>query len=261
MSTADTATKTKDLREAAHKLLAADYFGALGVTRTASADEVKRAFIEAAKSWHPDRVPPGLEEVRPLFGKVFARLELARATVADAQRRARYIEELAKPPGAGGGSASATDISSAEATLEFRKAEVLLKKNDAVQAEVHLRRAVQVAPNNVEYQVLLVWLQAKPDSTIGRLRELVTDLDRLLARDPQSERAYVYRGRLRKRLDLTKEAMADFARAAELNPNNVDAVREVRIYRMRQEKAAPAAAASASSSDGVGGFFRKLFKR
>ena len=253
---ADNVARTKELRESAQKLLALDHFSALGVGRTASPDEVKKAFIEAVKAWHPDRVPLGLEELRPLFAKIFARLELARATVSDPQRRARYIEDLAKPTG---GAATATDMASAEATLEFRKAEGMLKKHDPVQAEAHLRRAVQMAPGNVEYQVLLVWLQAKPNSTVGRLRELVTDLDRLLDRDPQSERAYFYRAQLKKRLDLVKEAMADFARAADLNPNNVDAVREVRLYKMRQEKAAPAAAAP--EGEGVGGFFRKLFKR
>lgn len=254
MATADTAAKAKELRESAHKLLALDYFSVLGVGRGASPEEVKRAFIEAAKAWHPDRVPTGLDEVRPLFGKVFARLELARATVSDPQRRAHYIEELAKPAG---GAASPSEMAAAEAKLEFQKAEALLKKNDAVQAEAHLRRAVQLAPANAEFQVLLVWLQAKPDSTIERLRELVTDLDRLLDRAPQSERVYFYRGQLKKRLDRTKEAMADFARAAELNPHNVEAIREVRLYKMRQEKAA----AGPAESESPLGFFRKLFKR
>jgi len=258
MTSADTTTKTKELRDNAQKLLALDYFAVLGVGRTASPDEVKKAFLEAAKSWHPDRVPPGLEEVRPLFGKVFARLELARATVSDPQRKARYIEDLAKGPS---GPASPGDMASAEAKLEFQKAEALLKKNDAAQAEVHLRRAVQLAPGNAEYQVLLVWLQAKPDSSVGRLRELVTDLDRLLDRVPRSERAYLYRGQLKKRLDLTKEAIADFARVVELNPGNVEAAREVRLHRMRQEKAAPAAATAPKDGDGAVGFFRKLFKR
>ena len=258
MSSADATTKEKELRENAQKLLALDYFAVLGVGRTASPDDVKKAFIEAAKSWHPDRVPPGLETVRPLFGKVFARLELARATVSDPQRRARYIEELAKGPGV---AASASEMAAAEAKLEFQKAEVLLKKNDGVQAEVHLRRAVHLAPGNAEYQVLLVWLQAKPDSNAARLRELVTDLDRLLDRVPQSERAYFYRGQLKKRLDLTKEAIADFTRAMELNPANVEAAREVRLHRMRQEKASPGAASAAKDGEGAVGFFRKLFKR
>jgi len=246
--------RVKELRESAQKLLALDHFATLGVSRTATPDEVKKAFIDAAKSWHPDRVPQGLDEVRPLFAKVFARLELARVTISDPAQRARYIEELAKPETA----ASAKDISSAEAGLELRKAEGMLKKNDAVAAERHLRRAVQLAPSNVECQVLLVWLQAKPDSSAERLRELVVDLDRLIARDAESKRAYYFRGMLQKRLDQTKKAMADFARAVELDPHNLDAARELRIFKMRQERAEPA---KAGSPEGVGGFFRKLFKR
>jgi curved DNA-binding protein CbpA len=225
------------------------------VSRTATPDEIKKAFIEAVKSWHPDRVPQGLEEIRPLFAKVFARLELARSTISDPQQRARYLEELAKPDTA----ASAQDISTAEAGLELRKAEGMLKKNDAVAAERHLRRAVQLAPNNVECQVLLVWLQVKPDSSLERLRALVVDLDRLIARDPESKRAYYFRGMLQKRLDQPKKAISDFARAVDIDPHNVDAARELRILRMRQERAEPTK--DSGSGDGVGGFFRKLFKR
>jgi tetratricopeptide (TPR) repeat protein len=247
--------RVKELRASAQKILGVDHFAALNVSRTATPDEVKKAFIEAVKSWHPDRVPQGLEEVRPLFAKVFARLELARATITDAASRAKYIEDLAKPDAA----ATASDISSAEAGLELRKAEGMLKKNDTAAAERHLRRAVQLAPSNVECQVLLVWLQAKPDSSVDRLRGLVVDLDRLIARDPASKRAYYFRGMILKRLDDTKKAMADFARAAELDPQNVDAARELRIYRMRQEKSEPKP--PSGDDGGVGGFFRKLFKK
>ncbi len=256
MSAPGTDARVKELRESAQKLLGLDHFAALGVSRTATPDEVKKAFIDAVKSWHPDRVPQGLDEARPLFAKVFARLELARSTVTDPARRAQYIVDLAKPDTA----ASAQDISSAEAGLELRKAEGMLKKNDTVAAERHLRRAVQLAPSNIECQVLLVWLQAKPDSTADRLRGLVGDLDRLIARDRESKRGYYFRGMLQKRLDQTKKAMADFTKAMDLDPHNLDAAREVRLYKMRQEKAEPTKGA-ADGSDGIGGFFRKLFKR
>jgi curved DNA-binding protein CbpA len=260
MAESDKGGTVQAIREAGQKILAADHFAALNVSRTASADEIKKAFIEAVKAWHPDRMPPGTEQAKPLFTKVFARLELARTTLSDPERRARYIVELAKPKTA----ATSNDLSTAEATLEFRKAEGLLKKNDHAQAEHHLRRAVQLAPENVEYQTLLVWLQAKPDTSQARLGELVGELDRLIARDAQAERAYFYRGHLKKRLDRIDAAMADFKRAAELNPRNVDAAREVRIHRMRQDRAGTGAEpkTDAPSSDaGVGGFFRKLFKR
>ncbi len=245
------------LREAAQKLLAADYFVALGVPRTASLEDVKKAFVGAAKTWHPDRIPAGLEDARPLLGKLFARLELARATLSDPARRKQYLDDLAKPAAA----ATAGDITSAEATLEFRKAEALLKKHDLAGAAAHLRKAVQLAPSSVEYQVLLVWLQVKPESSRSRLGELAADLDRLIGRESTSERAYFYRGQLRKRLDQLDKAHADFVRASALNPSNVDAAREVRIYTMRKEKSGATARATASAEEGVGGFFKKLFKR
>ena len=34
-----------------------DYYQTLGVQRTASADEIKRAYRKLAKEWHPDRHP------------------------------------------------------------------------------------------------------------------------------------------------------------------------------------------------------------
>ena len=242
------------LREAAHKLMVADHFVALGVSRTATLEEVKKAFVEAAKTWHPDRAPPGLEDARPVLGKLFARLEVARATLSDPAARKQYVDDLAKP-------ATASDLTSAEATMEFRKAEALLKKHDATGGEAHLRKAVQLAPRNVEYQAVLVWIHAKPDTKPERLKELAADLDRLIDRDSTSERAYFYRAQLRKRLGQLDAAHADFLRAAALNPKNVDAVREVRIYTMRKERSGPATKANASPDEGVGGFFKKLFKR
>jgi curved DNA-binding protein CbpA len=251
----------QELHDRAQKLLALDHFAVLGIARTASREDVKRAFIEAVKTWHPDRVPRGLEAARPLFVKVFGRLEQARATLSDPERRARYVEDLARPSGTT--AATASDVSSAEAALEFRKAEGLLKKHDLSGAEQHLRRAVQLAPGNVEFQVALVGLKVKPDLSLDRARGLITDLDRLLERDPTSARAYFYRGQLRKRLEQTKQAMDDFARAAQLDPRNVDAAREVRLYRMRQDRddAGAGAAKGGGASGGAVGFFKKLFNR
>ncbi len=254
--------KSKWLLETAQKLLAADYFTALGVAKTASPDEVKKAFLEAIKTWHPDRVPAGLEDLRPVFTKVFGRLELARGTLTDPTRRARYVEELTKPVT----SATGSDLTSAEANLEFRKAEVLIKKNDLVQAEQHLRRAVGLSPSNADFLVALVSVQVKADTPKEKLRELGGQLDVILAREPKHERGFFCRAQIRKRLDLMPGAMADFAMAASLNPQNVDAAREVRIHKMRQDQANPGAKskdAASGGEDGAGplGFFRKLFKR
>jgi tetratricopeptide (TPR) repeat protein len=255
----------KGLEARAKTILAVDYFVALGVPKTASPDDVQRAFLEAVKTWHPDRVPSGLEAMRPVFAQVFGRLEVARATLADPARKLKYVEELTRPQKR----ASASDISSAEATLEFKKAEAFLKRNDMVQAEAHLRRARELAPANVDIHSTLISVRAKPTSTPEELKVFLNELDDLLKSDPKCARAYFVRGQLRKRLGLLRESCADFEQVVQLEPSNIDATREVRLYKMRLGGAAsPAAPKPAGASDGadgeapgVAGFFKKLFKR
>ena len=88
-----------------------------------------------------------------------------------------------------------------------------------------------------------------------RIRELVADLDRVLKEREMQERAYFYRAQLKRRLGLEADALRDFGRASDLNPNNIEAAREVRIHKMRS------ASAQASAADDKPGFFAKLFKR
>ena len=46
----------------------ADHFQVLGVGRDASRDEIEAAFVELAKKWHPDRLPPALAPVGEPIG-------------------------------------------------------------------------------------------------------------------------------------------------------------------------------------------------
>lgn len=63
------------------------YYGALGVERTASADDIRAAFRERAKLLHPDGRGPGGDEGR------FQRLMEAYEALRDPQSRVRYDAE------------------------------------------------------------------------------------------------------------------------------------------------------------------------
>ncbi len=234
----------KELRDRAAKALQADYFALLGVPRGAGPEMIEQAYVNAARVLHPDR---GTEELRPLLTKAFARLDQARTTLIDPGLRQRYLQELTRP-------ASAEQLAGAEAALEYKKGEAFLKKNDHAQAEIHLKRAVGLVPEHVDYRTLLAFAQATPNASLQRVRELVADLDKVLKDKDTHERAHFYRGLLKRRLGSEPDALRDFGRAAELNPNNIDAAREVRIHKMRT-------ATAMSSADDKPGFFAKLFKR
>ena len=71
-----------------------DFFKMLGVDRTANDEQIQSAYFGLAKTWHPDRLPSELAEVKPNATKVFARISQAYDTLSDPHRRTRYIETL-----------------------------------------------------------------------------------------------------------------------------------------------------------------------
>jgi tetratricopeptide (TPR) repeat protein len=113
---------------------------------------------------------------------------------------------------------------------------------------------------------LLVWIRAMRRGDPPELREgqqsshfddLIKHLDVILAKEQQFERALYYRGVLLKRSGRLDRALRDFRLAAQLNPKNLDAVREVRLFEMRQ-RGASGGAPKGGEQDGL---FGKLFKR
>jgi curved DNA-binding protein CbpA len=251
------------LETLAQTILEQDHFTALGLSHTATREQVQAAFVEAAKKWHPDRAPAGREDVKALFTQVFSRLDAARSTLSDPTARLTYVGELRRSGALGSGGRTGAGGNQAEGALEFKKGEVLFKKGDLKQAEVHLRRAVELAPDVVDHTALLLWIQVKPETSPDELARVIAELDGLVAQDAKSARTFFYRGQLLKRVGRAAAANADFERAAALDKHNIDAAREVRLYAMRQgtKPTTKPETKPETKPDGEGGFFRRLFKR
>jgi tetratricopeptide (TPR) repeat protein len=255
-----------------------DYFQMLGVARDATSEQVQSAFFMLAKVWHPDRVPKAIAEVRDACATVFAHMSEAQQTLCDPKRREGYMQ-LVKD-----GGATPDEQAQVQAVLEaatiFQKAEFYLKKSDLKEAEALCRRAAELDSVPPEYTAMLAWLEALkienqgPEATLARIRLL----DQAISKNPRLERAYFYRGMLYKRINNLHAAVRDFRESAELNPRNLDAVREVRLFEMRKSKGSipPPAPEDGPSSRRTGsvrppppgkkdaensGIFGKLFKK
>ncbi|MFN2378163.1 MAG: DnaJ C-terminal domain-containing protein [Candidatus Binatia bacterium] len=64
-----------------------DYYEVLGVTRTASADDIKKAYRKLALQWHPDRHPEGARDEAEVR---FKRIAEAYEVLSDPEKRGRY---------------------------------------------------------------------------------------------------------------------------------------------------------------------------
>jgi tetratricopeptide (TPR) repeat protein len=244
-----------------------DFFQMLGITPDAPPERIRTAYFALAKQWHPDRVPAELEDVKPAVARLFARISEAYQTLSDPARRLDY--ERARQEGIRAKEEEEEKVARVvDAVLEIQKAEILLKKRDLAGAEALARRAVEADPEQPEYLTLLVWIQAQrrgepppiPEgATITHYDDLIEMLDAVIEEEPRYERALFYRGVLLKRSGRVDQALRDFRLVAEINPRNLDAVREVRLSEMRK-RGAPQEPPPAPGGGG-GGLFGKIFKR
>lgn len=213
-----------------------DYFEILGVSRDASAAAVQDAYLKAAKTHHPDRLPPELAQLKPTATRIFARMSEAHQTLSDPTKRARYLEQLTRGPASEEDEKVRKVLRAAGA---FQKAEVLLKKRMMAAAELEASRALEDDPDQPDYLALCAWIQAcKPDSE-SRLPELAKTLTDAVNRNPNSEKNRFYRVQVLKRLGQIERAVADCRIIVERNPHHVDALREIRLWEMRRSPQKP----------------------
>jgi tetratricopeptide (TPR) repeat protein len=268
--TAEQSSLKQKIVERAFAISSQDYFQMLGLERDATPEQVQKAFFALAKVWHPDRLPAALIDVKDACSKVFTHLTEAQATLCDAERRAEYMTLLKD------GGATPDDQAKIHAILdaatEFQKAEVFLKRNDTAQAMELASKAHALDPEQADYLAMVTWLDAQKPEWIGREKTLekVAVLDRCIKMNANSERAYFWRGMLYKRIDETSKAMKDFKKASDLNPRNLDALREVRLHNIRggssrgNSKPPPGGGRPSQKPpqpETLGGLFGKLFKK
>jgi tetratricopeptide (TPR) repeat protein len=255
----------------AEEITRLDYFQMLGIPREASTDDVQKAYFLLAKVWHPDRLPPAIRDVREQCSKVFAHLSEAHQTLTDQERRSHYMTLIKDGGATPDDQAQIAGI--LEAATNFQKAEVCLRRNDLVQAEQLARAAHDADPQQADYLALVAWLESMKPENVGTdaTERRIAMLFQALKLNAKCERAYFYRGMLFKRLGNEKAAYKDFKDAVELNPRNIDATREMRLYAMRKKNvSSPPGPATPSTRPGGrqpppepsgGGLFGKLFKK
>jgi len=230
---AENQERWQEIRELAEKIDDLNYFEMLKVETDTPPDKVRSAFFALAKRWHPDRLPEALLPLKPQVDTIFGYLSQAHQCLSNEEERLRYIRSVKE----GGGTPAADRLMQKvlDGAMAYQRVEVLARKHEYDKALELLDRIVNLSGEEADYHAMKAWLllQKHPEGD-APFKEMISATDKALKLNKNHERAIYYRGLALKRMKREEEALKFFRRAAELNPKNVDAVREVRIATMRK---------------------------
>jgi DnaJ-domain-containing protein 1 len=221
------------------------HYEVLGVARSASPDDIKRAYYSLARRLHPDRFRRDADAAaQQKIDAAFARIAQAYDTLKDSSARAAYDLKLSKQrsaprreesapraeskgaqsaasnaaaPGPFGDSAQAGD-----AEQKFQQGFAALRRGDGGVARELLAEAVRLAPRQARYRAYFGRALSLDKS--GR-RQAEAELQAAIALDPSNVSYHVMLAELYRDVGLRRKAEDVVARALSLDPRHADSLR------------------------------------
>lgn len=233
--------------EAANQFLAeyikyrtADYFNLLGVQRDASPEEITRAFRERQRRYHPDtlvNIDKGL--VHEKIEELFIRIHTAHQTLIDPETRQSYIaqiddeEKKAHLTSQDKTGQHKTQSGKDRHEILFEDGFSFLRNGDFARALPLLKQAEELEskPRYSAYRIWTAYLVA-PRKMSAHTEK---DLTALFKKHPDLALTVYLLGNYYLREKKTDRAEKLFEKALEIDPQNIDAARQLRILRMRQQ--------------------------
>ncbi len=217
-----------DAIEARHAALTRDpdRFAVLGLPPEAGRDDVKRAFIELAKVFHPDRLPRSLAMLQPKTARVFDAIREAQEFLLDDVRRAEHAATHVRS-----GPGRANDPAAASEALVA--GEMAMRRREYAQAEAFFREAHEADPRpaTLAAEAWAIYMDPSRRSEAPRARAMMVDA---LKADPDCDRAHYQLGVIARVEGDVDRAEKHFREAVRSNPRHLEAAQELRLLEMRR---------------------------
>jgi curved DNA-binding protein CbpA len=227
---APAALEERALRELCAKLEGADHFAVLGVKRDASAAQVKLAYFQLAKTYHPDAVPPATPpEVRKLAAQVFAKVSEAGGVLGDEARRAAYVKDLES-----GGAADVDVMRILQAESVFQLGTVLVKARKYDEARAKFQEAIQLNGDEPEFGMWKAWCEFLVAQ--DRPRQHATSaaaIEAGLKKNGRCAPGYLFLGQMAKLMGDLSAAEKHLRRGLAVDPEHADLARELKYLKKK----------------------------
>jgi CheY-like chemotaxis protein/DnaJ-domain-containing protein 1 len=234
------------LKAMAERFGAQNHFEILGVNAEASKSEIEAAYVTLAEKCHPDRYIGSSDAVHAVAEQAFEYVSRAYETLRDPRMRGVYVLDQRRDER----QAEKEEVGrrAIEAGTRFQRGVVLLGSRNYEEALVHFGTALELDPDEGDYHAHYGWTLhlCHPDEK-AIIEEAMEHVRRGLKLASHADRAYLFMGRLFRATGKPDAAERMFARAVQLCPDGVEALRELRLINMRRERSK--------------GLIRRLFRR
>ncbi|SEA76900.1 Response regulator containing CheY-like receiver, AAA-type ATPase, and DNA-binding domains [Desulfuromusa kysingii] len=217
------------------RIMDADYFETLGLSRQCGPGEVRKAYYQLAKEYHPDRFLGSdlSNEMRTKINEMFQYITQAYTVLSDPDSCSDYLDELVNGP------KKSIDISQViEAETCYQEGTALLKVRRYKAAAKALQRAIELSPGESEYMTYFALALFKSDPEKADIQNQAVEV-LLTSREinPGFDLTHLYLGQVYQAQGKERQAEKSFEMAVQANPSCTEALRELRLMNLRREQA------------------------
>jgi len=214
----DVKEKLEEVLAFREKLPSLSYYQILGIAKSATDDEIKKAYFHLARKFHPDRFDRSISaEDRVQIEDLFDKITKAYRTLASGEQRKEY--EVKAPSGP---EKSTRDFSK-QADVKFRQAKTLFTLGRYEDALIYLEEVTRLIKNKGSYFLLLAMTEVKIPTFRRKAEEHFLKAQEL---EPWNAEAYVGLGKLYKQEGMATKATRQFHKALELDGEHAVARKE-----------------------------------
>ncbi len=229
-----------------------NYFEILNVSRNARDAEIKTAYYELAKTFHPDKIAKTApKDVEDLNRVIFADIATAFNTIKDPQNRSNYLRELEQ--------GRADEMLKAESI--FEKGKALLKAGQSVAALDHFNEVLKTKFVKTELTLYRIWAQLRISETSKKslkIRDIEAALDQIPPEDRHDALYHFVKGLFNRYIGSLEVAKSCFERSIAIDPQSIEARRELNVIRLKHSSDAKTVdILRADLKDVVGLLFKK----
>jgi curved DNA-binding protein CbpA len=206
----------------------ANYYMILSVAPDAKDDQIKAAYHDLARRYHPDRFQSADANVKRSAQRLFTFITAAYGTLSSPASRALYDEQRLKMESQVEASLQARAAIDPEkermAEGLFRAGQSAMGRQDFEKAVALLKECVWLLPDMVKFRIQLGAAQSE---VAAFRKDAEQNLLKAIELDGMATEAYLLLGRLYLKVNLPRRAETQFQQVLRWDPSNKEAQREL----------------------------------